>query len=58
MVADEDAYWARAQAMGATVLAPPSDREYALRDFTILEPDGFGVRFASRLEEQPTPSSG
>ena len=57
MVADVDAYWARAQALGAQVLAPIADREYGLRDFTILDPDGFGLRFGSRLEDQPTPSS-
>ena len=35
--------------MGAPVLAPIADREYGLRDFTILDPDGFGVRFGARL---------
>jgi len=49
MVADVDAYWARAQAMGAHVLAPIADRNYGLRDFTILDADGFGLRFGSRL---------
>ena len=49
MVADVDAYWHRALAMGAAVLAPIDDREYGLRDFTILDPDGFGIRFGSLL---------
>jgi catechol 2,3-dioxygenase-like lactoylglutathione lyase family enzyme len=49
MVADVDAYWARAQAIGAHVLAPIADRDYGLRDFTILDADGFGLRFGSRL---------
>jgi catechol 2,3-dioxygenase-like lactoylglutathione lyase family enzyme len=49
MVADVDAYWHRALGMGATVLAPIGDREYGLRDFTVLDPDGFGIRFGSRL---------
>ena len=57
MVADVDAYWARARAMGAQVLAPIADRDYGLRDFTILDPDGFGLRFGSRLQDQPTPSA-
>jgi len=49
MVTDVDAYWARAQAIGAHVLAPIADRDYGLRDFTILDSDGFGLRFGSRL---------
>jgi catechol 2,3-dioxygenase-like lactoylglutathione lyase family enzyme len=49
MVADLDAYWRRASRMGAAVLAPIDDREYGLRDFTILDPDGFGIRFGSLL---------
>src|SRR5262249_40440656 len=32
MVADVDAYWRRASAIGASVLAPIEDREYGLRD--------------------------
>ena len=52
MVADVDAYWQRASAMGAPVLAPIEDREYGLRDFTILDPDGFGIRFGSLLTQQ------
>ena len=49
MVPDVDAYWARAVASGVQVLAPIDDREYGLRDFTILDPDGVGLRFATRL---------
>jgi uncharacterized glyoxalase superfamily protein PhnB len=49
MVADVDAYWQRASAMNVSVLAPIEDREYGLRDFTILDPNGFGIRFGSRL---------
>jgi catechol 2,3-dioxygenase-like lactoylglutathione lyase family enzyme len=55
MVADVDAYWNRAVAIGAAVLAPIGDREYGLRDFTILDPDGFGIRFGSLL--RPTESA-
>ena len=50
MVADVDTYWQRALSMGAAVLVPISDREYGLRDFTILDPDGLGIRFGSRLQ--------
>jgi catechol 2,3-dioxygenase-like lactoylglutathione lyase family enzyme len=50
MVPDVDAWWRRATGMGARVLAPVADREYGLRDFTIADPDGFGIRFATRIE--------
>ena len=49
MVADVDACWMLAQTIDAPVLQPIADRDYGLRDFTILDPDGFGVRFATRL---------
>ncbi len=49
MIPDVDAAWARAQALGAPVAQPLADRSYGLRDFTIVDPDGFGVRFATRL---------
>jgi len=51
MVADVDEFWRRAQALGAEVLAPIGDRDYGLRDFTIMDPDGFGLRFASLLND-------
>jgi catechol 2,3-dioxygenase-like lactoylglutathione lyase family enzyme len=49
MVPDVDAWWRRAMGMGARVVAPIADRYYGLRDFTIADPDGFGIRFASRI---------
>jgi catechol 2,3-dioxygenase-like lactoylglutathione lyase family enzyme len=49
MVPDVDAWWRRATRIGARVLAPIADRYYGLRDFTIADPDGFGIRFASRI---------
>jgi len=49
MVPDVDRCWEKARAMGARVLAPIADRDYGLRDFTIMDPDGFGVRFGTRL---------
>jgi catechol 2,3-dioxygenase-like lactoylglutathione lyase family enzyme len=48
MVPDVDAWWRRATGAGAVVLAPVADRDYGLRDFTIADPDGFGIRFATR----------
>jgi len=50
MVPDVDAWWHRAIGLDARVLAPIADREYGLRDFTIADPDGFGVRFGTRIE--------
>ena len=52
MVPDVDRYWELAREMGARVLAPIQDKSYGLRDFVIADPDGFAVRFATRLEEQ------
>jgi hypothetical protein len=49
MVPDVDNYWALAQKIGAQVLRPLENRSYGLRDFTIAGPDGFGLRFATRL---------
>jgi len=52
MVPDVDEYWALALEIGAPVIIPIGDRYYGLRDFTIADPDGFGVRFASTLPEK------
>jgi len=49
MVPDVDRWWAAAREMGAPVVSPIGDRDYGLRDFTIADPDGFGLRFASWL---------
>lgn len=49
MVPDVDRYWALAQELGARVTIPIADREYGLRDFTIADPDGFGIRFGTRM---------
>ena len=49
MVRDVDASWELAKRLGASVLVSIADRSYGLRDFTLLDPDGFGVRFASTL---------
>jgi uncharacterized glyoxalase superfamily protein PhnB len=52
MVSDVDHYWRLADEIGATVIVPIADRYYGLRDFTIADPDGFGVRFATTLSER------
>ena len=52
MVPDVDDHWRLANEIGARIIAPIADRYYGLRDFIIADPDGFGVRFASVLEER------
>jgi catechol 2,3-dioxygenase-like lactoylglutathione lyase family enzyme len=49
MVPDVDRFWDLASEIGAVVLEPIADRHYGLRDFTILDPDGFGIRFGTWL---------
>ncbi|MEZ4572264.1 MAG: VOC family protein [Thermomicrobiales bacterium] len=49
-VPDVDRYWQLARELEAPVVAPIEDREYGLRDFTILDPDGFGLRFGTWLD--------
>jgi catechol 2,3-dioxygenase-like lactoylglutathione lyase family enzyme len=49
MVPNVDECWKLASDVGARIIVPIGDRYYGLRDFTIADPDGFGVRFASLL---------
>lgn len=51
MVPNVDEWWGVASDVGARVIVPIGDRYYGLRDFTIADPDGFGVRFASLLSD-------
>ena len=53
MVPDVDRYWQLANERNIPVYAPIADREYGLRDFTILDPDRIGLRFATRLTDHP-----
>jgi catechol 2,3-dioxygenase-like lactoylglutathione lyase family enzyme len=50
MVSGVDDHWRLAKEIGARIVNPIADRYYGLRDFTIADPDGFGIRFASILE--------
>jgi catechol 2,3-dioxygenase-like lactoylglutathione lyase family enzyme len=52
MVPNVDDYWRRINEMGAHIIVPIGDRYYGLRDFIIAYPDGFGVRFASKLDDR------
>jgi catechol 2,3-dioxygenase-like lactoylglutathione lyase family enzyme len=49
MVPNVDDCWKVAGDIRAPVVVPIGDRYYGLRDFTIADPDGFGIRFASLL---------
>ncbi len=51
MVPNVDAYWTLSREMGAQVLSPITDQSYGLRDFTIADPDGFGIRFGTWLND-------
>jgi catechol 2,3-dioxygenase-like lactoylglutathione lyase family enzyme len=51
MVPDVDRYWSLSQEIGAEVAVPLGNRYYGLRDFMVRDPDGFGVRFASLLDD-------
>jgi catechol 2,3-dioxygenase-like lactoylglutathione lyase family enzyme len=55
MVPNVDDYWRLAHDIGAQIIVPIADRSYGLRDFTLADPDGFGVRFASVLDVRETP---
>lgn len=50
MVQDTDSFWRVARELGARVVSPIADRFYGLRDFTIADPDGYGVRFAHEIK--------
>ena len=49
LVRDVDAVWAHVQRLGLRVEQPIEDRYYGLRDFTVVDLDGFGLRFAGPL---------
>jgi len=52
MVPDVDRYWTLCGDMKLPVVKPIADRDYGLRDFTVVSPDGVGLRFASRLAKK------
>src|SRR2546429_6190886 len=39
-------------AIGDPVIAPLADRDYGLRDLTIADPNGFSVRFGTRIAKR------
>ena len=58
LVPDVDRLWALTQALGLPVQRQIADRYYGLRDFTVADPDGFGLRFASWLSSGADPQAG
>jgi len=57
MVPDVDRYWKLCEEMKARVVAKIGNRYYGLRDFTVADPDGYGVRFASTLSDRKSPAT-
>jgi catechol 2,3-dioxygenase-like lactoylglutathione lyase family enzyme len=55
MVGDVDRYWKLCQEMKLPVKRAIGDRYYGLRDFTVVSPDGIGLRFASKLGKKAAP---
>ncbi len=53
MVPNVDDFWVLARKMGLQVLRPIANRYYGLRDFTVVSPDGVGLRFATRVRKNP-----
>jgi uncharacterized glyoxalase superfamily protein PhnB len=49
MVEDVDAMWDKANLLGLAINNSIDDRPYGLRDFVIVDPAGFGLRFAQVL---------
>ena len=55
MVQDVDRYWKLCQELKLPVKRGIGDRYYGLRDFTVVSPDGIGLRFASKLAKKAGP---
>jgi predicted enzyme related to lactoylglutathione lyase len=49
VVDDLDSRFAAAQGRGCVVRHEPMDQPYGLRDFTIVDPDGYELRFATLI---------
>ena len=49
LVTDVDALWQKAKQLQLPVSTSIGDRPYGLRDFVIIDPAGFGLRFAQVL---------
>jgi hypothetical protein len=49
MVEDVDSLWHQANQLQLRIGSPIADRPYRLRDFVLIDPAGFGLRFAQAL---------
>jgi catechol 2,3-dioxygenase-like lactoylglutathione lyase family enzyme len=49
LVPDVDEHWAKCNRLGIPIYSPIADKYYGLRDFTVLDPDGYGIRFATDI---------
>jgi catechol 2,3-dioxygenase-like lactoylglutathione lyase family enzyme len=60
LVPDVEEIWRRALALGVAIERPIAVWPYGLRDFIVLDPDRFGVRFGQALPstERPGPAAG
>jgi catechol 2,3-dioxygenase-like lactoylglutathione lyase family enzyme len=47
-----DELWNKAKEMGAKIVEPIQKRPSGLRDFTIADPDGFGLKLAAFVWDQ------
>jgi uncharacterized glyoxalase superfamily protein PhnB len=52
-----DAYYAELTSRGATLIAPPKDYAYGMRDFIAVDLDGNHLAFGCRSEDTP-PTAG
>jgi catechol 2,3-dioxygenase-like lactoylglutathione lyase family enzyme len=51
-VADIEAALVRTKSLGWPITHPLADKGYGLRDFTVADPDGYELRFATPVEGQ------
>jgi hypothetical protein len=49
MVDDVDTLWRESNRLGLPIGNPIANRPYGLRDFVVVDPAGFGLRFAQAL---------
>lgn len=49
IVSDVDAVWREFRDLDVEVVEPIADRPWGLREFTLRDPAGFGVRFATPI---------
>jgi uncharacterized glyoxalase superfamily protein PhnB len=50
IVDDVEAVFRNVSAIGVTIERAIQDRGYGLRDFVVVDPDGFGIRFAQPID--------